>query len=227
VSSTRETKWWCRAHCQAHNNLPALYRQPASPRIPKPGHWDKQRPSSWWSFSAMSHIPAKDTRAASLLRAPSASQQRYASHNSFVLHIVCNIILEIGLPLCNCKGNGYGPVQPNWKCHPTTAPPQTQLPGRRGKSPRPACEQSSSRGRGAREYAYTSPSVSFSIANTAATVYSLTVSSHIHAKLGREGAASGPVPPPSTLKKSVSDSCFKVTTFHFCSRNTIPQGFFS
>lgn len=61
--------------------------------------------------------------------------------------------------------------------------------GLQWKSTRPACEQSSSGGRGAWDYAYTSPSVRFSIANTAVTVYSLTISSHIHTKLGREGAA--------------------------------------
>lgn len=132
---------------------------------------------------------------------------------------MCDIISEIGLQLCDCKGNGCGPAE-------NATPP---FPHHRGSSQ--GCE-----GRAMAEAEVLGsvlrlpPSVRFSIANTAATVHNLTVSSHIHAKLGREGVAWAQFPPPSTLKKSALDSCFKVT-FHCCSTNTYhqntPQGFFS
>jgi len=93
--------------------------------------------------------------------------------------------LEICLQLCNCKGNSGVPLSPTQE--PSLYSPTTEAAhrGREGRAP----SHHAAKQQRCSECVYASLSVRFSIANTAATVYNLTVSSHIHTELGKEGAA--------------------------------------
>lgn len=68
VSSTTDTKWCSRGHCQAHTHLLTLCGQPASPKSSMPGLPDEKRSSSRIRQRQVPHLTDKERSAASLPR---------------------------------------------------------------------------------------------------------------------------------------------------------------